>query len=135
MTLEQFAYLAQVVGVVLVIVSLVYVARQVRQNTEMARVAAGSQQVQSDFDITGSMIANRELAEIWVKGESEFAYFVIQGKSAEQILRQSASSDAIHVHFDRQGLDEDLNVAVSTTNLVQAGTVAKMLECVGSRLE
>lgn len=72
MTLEQFAYLAQIVGVVLVIVSLVYLARQVRQNTEMARVAAGSQQVQADFDLTDALIANRELAEVWVKGESEF---------------------------------------------------------------
>jgi hypothetical protein len=72
MTLEQLAYLAQIVGVVLVIVSLVYVARQVRQNTEMARVAAGSQQVQADFDMSESMITSRDLAEIWVKGESEF---------------------------------------------------------------
>ena len=72
MTLEQFAYLAQIVGVVLVIVSLVYVARQVRQNTEMLRVAAGSQQVQADFDITESLVANYELAEVWLKGESEF---------------------------------------------------------------
>jgi len=72
MTLEQFAYLAQIVGVIVVIVSLVYVARQLQQNTEMARIAAGSQQVQADFDLTDSMIANRELAEVWVKGESEF---------------------------------------------------------------
>jgi DNA-binding helix-hairpin-helix protein with protein kinase domain len=72
MALEQFAYLAQIVGVVLVVVSLVYVARQLHQNTEMARIAAGSAQFQADLDLTESMIANRELAEIWVKGESQF---------------------------------------------------------------
>ena len=72
MTLEQTAYLAQILGVILVVVSLVYLARQLNQNTELARVAAGGQQVQRDFDITESMIANRELAEIWVKGEAEF---------------------------------------------------------------
>jgi len=33
MTLEQFSYVAQIVGVVLVIASLVYVAKQLRQNT------------------------------------------------------------------------------------------------------
>ena len=72
MTLEQFNYLAQIIGVILVVVSLIYLAQQLRQNTEMARVAAGSQQVQRDFDITESFIANRELAEVWVKGGSDF---------------------------------------------------------------
>ena len=72
MALEQAAYLADIVGAILIVVSLVYVARQLHQNTELARVSAGSQQVQRDFDITESMIANRELAEIWVKGESDF---------------------------------------------------------------
>ena len=72
MALEQAAYLADIVGVILIVVSLVYLARQLQQNTELARVSAGSQQVQRDFDITESMIANRELAEIWVKGDSEF---------------------------------------------------------------
>ncbi len=38
----------------------------------MARVASGLQQVQRDFDLTEAFIANRELAEIWVKGESDF---------------------------------------------------------------
>lgn len=37
MTLEQFAYLADIIGVVLVIASLIYVAQQVRQNTDMIR--------------------------------------------------------------------------------------------------
>ena len=41
MTLEQTAYLAQILGVILVVVSLVYLARQLNQNTELARVAAG----------------------------------------------------------------------------------------------
>jgi len=37
MTLEQWAYLAEIVAVLLVIASLVYVARQLHQNTEMMR--------------------------------------------------------------------------------------------------
>jgi len=37
MTLEEFAYIAEIIGVVLVIASLIYVAQQLRQNTEMMR--------------------------------------------------------------------------------------------------
>jgi len=37
MTLEELAYIAEIIGVVLVIASLIYVAQQLRQNTEMMR--------------------------------------------------------------------------------------------------
>ncbi len=72
MTLEQFASIAEIIGVILVIASLIYVAQQLHQNTELARVAASAQGVQRDFEITGPMIENRELAEIWLKGDSQF---------------------------------------------------------------
>lgn len=42
MTLEQWAYVAEIFGVVLIIASLVYLARQVRQNTD-AQMAASRQ--------------------------------------------------------------------------------------------
>jgi len=70
--LEQLAYLAEIIGVVLIVVSLVYLAQQLRQNTEMARVAAQEQWVQRDFDIVAPLLENKELAEVWVKGDSEF---------------------------------------------------------------
>ena len=44
MTLEHWAYVAQIVGVILVIASLAYVAMQVRQNT-VAQVAASREAV------------------------------------------------------------------------------------------
>ena len=72
MTLEQYAYFAEIIGVILVIASLIYVAQQLRQNNEMARVAAAGLQVQRDFDITESIIVNRELMEVWLKGDSQF---------------------------------------------------------------
>ena len=40
--LEQSAYIAQVVGVMLIVASLAYVARQLRQNTD-AQIAASRQ--------------------------------------------------------------------------------------------
>ncbi len=37
MTLEQLAYLGEIVAAVAVVASLIYVARQLSQNTEMMR--------------------------------------------------------------------------------------------------
>lgn len=72
MSLEQYAYISQIVGVILVIASLAYVARQLRQSTEMLRIGASSEWLQKDFDIVNSLIESRELAEVWVKGGNEF---------------------------------------------------------------
>ncbi len=41
MSLEQLAYTAETIGVVVVVVSLIYLARQLRQNTDMLRVSGG----------------------------------------------------------------------------------------------
>ena len=68
MTLEQYAYLAEIIGVALVIASLVYLARQLKQTTEMMRVGAANERVQRDYDIVSQLISSREVAEIVRKG-------------------------------------------------------------------
>ena len=70
--LEQFAHLADIVGVIVLIASLIYVAQQVRQNTSMMRSAAASGYVELDFNVSNSMIENRDVGEIWVKGDRDF---------------------------------------------------------------
>ena len=72
MTIEQFANFAEIIGVVLVIASLVYVARQLQQNTDMMRVSASNERVSRDFNIVANMLDSRSLAEVWVKGGSQF---------------------------------------------------------------
>ncbi len=72
MTLEQIASLAEIFGLILVVASLVYVAQQLRQNTDMMRVNASSERVQRDTDIITSIIESREVAEYWMKGATEF---------------------------------------------------------------
>lgn len=64
--------IAQLVGIPVVVASLVYVARQLSQNTQMMRVAASSQWVDRDFEIVVPIIENREFAEVWAKGADEF---------------------------------------------------------------
>ena len=40
MTLEQYAYLAEIIGVIVVIASLVYLARQLHQNNDLLAAQA-----------------------------------------------------------------------------------------------
>ena len=62
MTLEEFAYLAEITGVILVIASLIYVARQVSQNTEMIRAESRNQIVQQHVQELLSLV---EHPDIW----------------------------------------------------------------------
>ena len=70
MTLEQYAYLAEIIGVILIIASLVYLARQIGQNAAMMAANASAERVHRDFDLTSSISASRDFAEIWSKGQS-----------------------------------------------------------------
>jgi len=48
MSLEQYAYVSQIAGVILIVASLAYVARQLRQNTEMMRAESRNEVVHSN---------------------------------------------------------------------------------------
>lgn len=73
MTLEQLAYAGQIFAALGIIASLIYLARQVGQNTAMMRVAASSEGVERDSEIVAPLLQNRELAEIWIRGEAKFS--------------------------------------------------------------
>jgi hypothetical protein len=73
MTLEQFAYFGEILAALGVVASLIYVARQLGQNTAMMRVAAASEGVERDYEIVAPIIQSRDLAEVWMKGETEFS--------------------------------------------------------------
>ena len=71
MTLENIASLAEILGLMLVIASLIYVARQLGQTTAIMRVNASGERLQRDTDIANSIIHSREVAEYWMKGATE----------------------------------------------------------------
>jgi hypothetical protein len=73
MMLEQLAYAAEIFAALGVVASLIYVARQLGQNTAMMRVAASSERVEREFEILAPLVENRELAEAWMKGEADFS--------------------------------------------------------------
>ncbi len=67
MTLEQYAAIAEIIGVSLVIASLIYVAQQLRQNTEMMRAESRNQIVLGHQQELFTLVRN---PDIW-KGMSD----------------------------------------------------------------
>jgi len=72
MSLEQLAYLADIVASVAVIGSLVYVARELRQNTNAIRVSNADNYTDFYFKLNTPVATDRQFADLWAKGESEF---------------------------------------------------------------
>ena len=74
MMLEQLAYLAEIVGVILIIASLAYVALQVRQNTEAQLASSREASLSADMTLVSALIANPEVVENSVKNRSELSF-------------------------------------------------------------
>ena len=61
----------QFVGSIAVVITLIYLAAQIRQNTNALQMAAASERLERDFDLVLPIIENREFAEVWLKGADE----------------------------------------------------------------
>ena len=64
MTLEQYAYFGEIIAAVAVVASLIYVARQLGQNTAMMRVNAARERVQRDTELSSAISGSQEFAEL-----------------------------------------------------------------------
>jgi hypothetical protein len=72
MNWDAISAISEFVGVALIVASLIYVAKQLRQTNTMMRVNAASERLERDYEIAASIIESGEFAEIWLKGENEF---------------------------------------------------------------
>ncbi len=72
MNWDAISAISEFVGVALIVASMIYVARQLRQTNTMMRNNAASERLERDYEIVAPLIASGELAEIWLKGENEF---------------------------------------------------------------
>ena len=72
MTLEQYAQIGEIFAAIAVIASLIYLARELHQNTDQTRITVAGAQVDVTKHLVSPLIADREFAELWMKGESEF---------------------------------------------------------------
>ena len=73
MDLTHLANLAEIFGVAVIVISLIYVAKQLRQTNLMMKNAAASERLERDYDLVVPIIENRDVAELWVKGDQGFA--------------------------------------------------------------
>ena len=80
MTLEQGAYIAEILGVIVVVVTLVYLSVQVRQGTELLRSESRQALVTNDV---ASLASNFQNADVFAK------YVAGNEMSAEDQLRMS----------------------------------------------
>ena len=81
MTLEQYAYIAEIIGVILIIASLVYVARQLRQNTDAQLATSRQATLESDLNMLSDLLQSPELYLRSLSGEltavEEFQFEII----------------------------------------------------------
>ncbi len=71
MTLDQYASIAEIFGLILVIVTLVFLAVQTRQNTQAMR-AGTSQAIHEQMSRFYNLLSeNADLAEVFVKGQKD----------------------------------------------------------------
>jgi len=84
--LKKWAQIAEVIGALAIIVSLIYVANEVRHNTEATQAATFQQMVQLSASALLAIAGNSELADIQRRGardpdslteQEQFRYFLI----------------------------------------------------------
>ena len=69
---DAISAITEVVGVIVVVASLVYVGRQIAQNNQIMRVSAASETLEREFDLVYPVIDDPEFTEIWIKGNDRF---------------------------------------------------------------
>ena len=72
MTLDQWASLGEIIGAAGVIVSVIYLAIQVRKQTEESRLAATRELATQYQDGLKFIVADEKLSQIWLKGIKDY---------------------------------------------------------------
>ncbi len=67
MSLEQYAYLAEIIGVIVVTVTLIYLAIQVRQGAELLRSEARQAQVNNDLNAVFKIVEYPEIGRLFAQ--------------------------------------------------------------------
>jgi hypothetical protein len=68
MTLQDLANLGDTVGGIAVLVTLVYLAREIRQNNRLVRASTYQQVASSLADFSATVMQNADLAEVYYRG-------------------------------------------------------------------
>jgi hypothetical protein len=105
MDLTRLANLAEIFGVIVIVISLIYVSRQLKQTNLMMRIAAGSERMERDYDLVLPVIESRELADVWIKGGDEFHELPVVDQQRLLLFERRAIVLWHHTfQLDKQGL-------------------------------
>ena len=66
---DAISAIGETLGAIAVVISLVYVGRQLKQNTAMMRNASATEILEIDHTIILPIIESEEFSEIWLKGD------------------------------------------------------------------
>lgn len=72
MTIQDLGSIGELIGALGVIVSLVYLGVQIRQNTRSVRSASFQEAIRDVLSITDALATDRELARVYWKGIADF---------------------------------------------------------------
>ncbi len=72
MDIMELGAIGELVGGIAVLVTLVYLALQVRNGNEIARDSASQQWTDFNFTMAAGVANDRALAEVWVRGGADF---------------------------------------------------------------
>lgn len=105
MTLEQGAYLAEILGVIVVVVTLIYLSVQVRQGTELLRSESRQAQVINDQDGVFKIVEHPELGRLF--SQVETPSFTEKTQLNFWLIGQMRAREHEWLQFRSGALDED----------------------------
>ena len=105
MTLEDAAYIAEIVGVIVIVVTLIYLSMQIRQGAELLRSDSRQGQVANDQDGVYKFVEHPELAKIF--SQAETPSFAEKVKLNFWIIGQMRAREHEWLQYRSGALDEE----------------------------
>jgi hypothetical protein len=105
MTLEQIAYLAEIIGVIVVVVTLIYLSMQVRQGAELLRSESRQAQVTNDQNGVYKFVEHPELGRLF--SQKETPSFAEKTKLNFWIIGQMRAREHEWLQYRSGALDEE----------------------------
>jgi hypothetical protein len=93
-TLEALGHLGEFVGALGVVISLIYLARQMRQNTTSVRAASFNSMVQNSISLLAHSFRDSEFAEFVCRAENH-----PESLTPEERMRWDSYMTAVYRHF------------------------------------
>lgn len=108
MTLENLAALAEIIGAIAVVISLIYVGYQVKQNTSAIQTQVHESVVGHVLEAEGALLHNADLAQVMVK-----AYSKPESLTPDEMLRadtyfthEFVNWESAYLHHKQGFIDE-----------------------------